>query len=130
LSLRGICVVVVDDDIDVLDALAETLVCAGAHVHTCRSANEAILAVQSRHPAILLSDIAMPGEDGCSLIKKIRGLACAQCSTTPAIALTAYSSPQHAMTILDAGFQVHLAKPVHPEDLFLAILNTVSPTTL
>ena len=88
-----------------------------------RSAQEALEAFPSAAPDILVSDIEMPGEDGYSLIRKLRDGAGASGRTIPAIALSAYAGPGDRMRALDAGFQIHVAKPVEPAELVAVIAN-------
>jgi signal transduction histidine kinase/ActR/RegA family two-component response regulator len=115
--LDGLRVLVVDDDRDSA-RLAETILTgAGAQVRTCHSAPDALGLVAAWRPDVLVSDIEMPGEDGYSLIRKIRELAADAGGTTPAIALTAYGRPQDRVRSLTAGFNMYVAKPVNPSEL-------------
>ena len=115
MALAGLTVLFVDDDADAREASAMSLSRAGATVVTAGSVAEAMRELERHWPDILVSDIGMPGEDGVSLIGRIRRLEIAQGrARTPAIALTAYASEDDAARILAAGYQVHVAKPVEP----------------
>jgi CheY-like chemotaxis protein len=75
---------------------------------------------------LLVSDIAMPGEDGYSLIRRIRALGAAGGGHIPSIALTAFTRAEDVVRALDAGFTLHIAKPVLPSDLVSAVLALAS----
>lgn len=111
-KLDGLHVLVVDDDVDALDLLAAVLETRAAHVVCAGSASEAMLRMQESKPDVLISDIGMPGEDGYSLIRRIRSLPEQQGGTTPAIALTAFNQESDRRRALAAGFSGHLSKPV------------------
>jgi PAS domain S-box-containing protein len=115
--LDGVRVVVVDDETDVRDFLTHTLTRCGAEVSTFATTEEALRAVQSGHPHVLVSDIGMPGEDGYAFIRRVRALDPAQGGQVPAVALTAYAQDEDGQRVLSAGYQVHLPKPVHPPEL-------------
>jgi PAS domain S-box-containing protein len=119
-ALDGVRVLVVDDESDARDALALVLERCGARVTTAGSAAEA-LAAWSREPFdVLLSDIAMPGEDGYSLIRKIAGTR-ADGRSLPAAAVTAYATREDRQRALDAGYRDHLTKPVDPAILVASV---------
>jgi signal transduction histidine kinase len=120
-SLDGLHVLVVDDDDDTLDALRHLLEQSGARVSTASSASTAFLAFAGEPPDVLLSDIGMPGEDGFSLIRRVRGLDPERGGKVPAAALTAYTQPSDRDRALSAGFQAFLAKPVDPRELAGAV---------
>lgn len=112
--LTGLRILVVDDEIDILDLLEYVLENAGAEVTTTRSAREAIAALsasEGKYDA-LLADIGMPEADGFTLIRQIRGLDAQSGGNIPAAAITAYVSHRERQLAIDAGFQVHLAKPI------------------
>ena len=107
-SLMRVRVLVVDDDPRVLDALTLLLDDAGAIVVTADSVASARAKIASDPPHALICDLAMPGEDGYSLVRELRAAG----STIPAIALTAHTNVDDIRRARDAGFEVHLAKPV------------------
>lgn len=119
--LEGVRVLVVDDNPDLNDLVREILAEAGASVDTAESAPEAFLVFRRARPTILLSDIAMPEEDGYSLVRRVRALLPDQGGEVPAIALTARSGAEHHREAALAGFTLNLSKPVHPEKLIAAI---------
>jgi PAS domain S-box-containing protein len=122
-SLRGLRVLVVDDDPDALDLIATILRRAEAEPMLCSSPPEALAAVRSWKPHVLVSDIEMPGEDGYSLIRKIRELAGSDGGQIPAVALTAYGRPEDRVRSLSAGYSMHVAKPVDPVELGVIVAN-------
>ena len=111
-SLAALRVLVVDDDPDTLEALRQLLEQAGAGVVAVASTGEAMAALQRTRPDVILSDIGMPGEDGISLIRRVRALDGGR--AIPAAALTAYTQAEDRERALDAGYQVFLPKPVDP----------------
>jgi CheY-like chemotaxis protein len=121
--LDGVKVSIVDDDMDACNLLRFSLEMSGAEVKTSFSVAEALTSLKEWVPDILLTDINMPGEDGYSLIKKLRAMKPEEVSQIPAIALTAMARPEDSETALNAGFQLHLTKPVDIEELAQAIAN-------
>lgn len=121
LLLQGLWVLVVDDEPDARNLVTTILEANDAEVTAVTSASEAfeIIAGESsmRRPDILISDIGMPIEDGYSLIRKIRTLSSVEAGQIPAIALTAYARDEERARAIKAGFHIHLAKPVAPEEL-------------
>ena len=124
--LDGLRVLVVDDAPEALDLARTILTDAGAQVRPCRSAAEALAALRDWGPDVLVSDIEMPDEDGYALIRKVRALSPAEGGTTPAVALTAYGRPQDRLLALNAGYNMHVPKPVDPGELTV-ILASVAP---
>jgi CheY-like chemotaxis protein len=84
-------VLVVDDEADTRELISEVLKEVGSEVITCRSVEEALVALEQHKPDILISDLGMPDEDGYSLISKIRALPFEQGGHIPAAAVTAYA---------------------------------------
>jgi len=123
----GLRVLVVDDDDDTREALRLILKQSGLVVETAASAAEALEKMASVHPEVLLSDIAMPGEDGLALIRRVRDLAADAGGRIPAAALTAYASPAERDAALQAGFDWHVAKPVDPPELLQVIAALSRP---
>jgi signal transduction histidine kinase len=122
-SLRGLRVLVVDDEPDGLELVASILRTAGADAMPCSSASEVVGLVRSWRPHMLISDIEMPGEDGYSLIRKVRALDPAEGGRTPAVALTAYGRPEDRVRSLSAGFSMHVPKPVDPVELGVIVAS-------
>jgi signal transduction histidine kinase len=112
--LRGLRVMVVDDEPDTCEVVGEILEQAGAVVRKCRSASQALAALDVWLPDILVSDIAMPEEDGYTLIRKIRARRTDEGGGVPAVALTAYGRSEDRTRALSAGFQMHVEKPIDP----------------
>ena len=120
-QLRGMRILVVDDEPDTQSVIKRMLQDRGASVSTASSASEALRRFADDRPAVLVSDIGMPGEDGYALIRSVRALADAEGGRTPAVALTAYARPTDRAKALEAGFQAHLAKPVEPAQLISTV---------
>lgn len=119
-DLSGVSILVVDDEKDTRHLLQQVLEYFGADVTLAGSASEGYSQFITKNPDILISDIGMPEEDGYSLIRRIRKLPAEQ-GKTPAVALTAYARPQDRMQALTAGFQMHISKPVEPDELAAVI---------
>lgn len=111
-SIEGVHVLLVEDDDDTRDAYAAMLVELGTQVRAEPSAARALAALSEFHPDVILSDIAMPGEDGFSFIQKVRCLDPERGGLVPAAALTALASDETRRRALEAGFQLHVPKPV------------------
>jgi PAS domain S-box-containing protein len=114
-ALSGLHVLVVDDDEDTLELLRTALAKRGAKVSVASSASEALEAINNSRPDVLVSDIAMPGEDGYALIQSVRALDVGQ--AIPAIAITAYTKEEDKERVLSAGYQRFLSKPVELGEL-------------
>jgi CheY-like chemotaxis protein len=121
--LKGIKVLVVDDEPDALALIARILGEYQAEVVTASSAGEALELVRSERPSLLLSDIGMPDVDGYSLLRSVRALPHEQGGDVPAVALTAFARPEDRRRALLGGFQMHLAKPIDPTELVAAVAN-------
>ena len=124
--LGGVHALVVDDEQDSRDVLATILRRCGAEVSTAASAAEAFATFQRLVPDVLLSDIAMPDEDGYSLIHRIRGLSPDRGGRTPAAAVTARASLKDRVEILRQGFQAHVAKPLEPVEVATVVATLVA----
>ena len=120
-ALRGVQILVVDDDQDALDMLTLVLTDAGAAVRTAASAAEALALLRWIRPHVLVSDLAMPDQDGYSLIRNLRAVERETGRETPAVALTAYVRVQDRARAEAAGFNVFVEKPVDPEELIAVI---------
>ena len=124
--LDGVRVLVADDDSEALALADVILTSAGAQVKTCISASAALDLVRRWRPDVLMSDIEMPGEDGFSLVRKVRSLRPDEGGETPAIAVTAYGGPQDRLRALAAGFNMHVPKPVDPGELTAIIAGVAN----
>jgi signal transduction histidine kinase/CheY-like chemotaxis protein len=118
--LDGIRVLVVDDEADTREMLAALLTVAGAKVEVVASVAEALTRLSTFAPQVLVSDIGMPGYDGYALIRTIRASG-APYARIPALALTAYASPDDARKAMLEGFQTHMAKPIEPAVFISAV---------
>jgi signal transduction histidine kinase/FixJ family two-component response regulator len=116
-TLDGVRVLVVDDDSDAREVVARALEAQGARVTMAESASDGFASVVAGDVDILLADIAMPIEDGYSLMRRIRGHADDRIASIPAIAVTAGAGVTEQRQALAAGFHMHLAKPVEPANL-------------
>jgi signal transduction histidine kinase/ActR/RegA family two-component response regulator len=121
--LAGARVLLVDDDADTREFLAMALVGAGAEVRALGTVREAVAVMEPWRPDVIVSDIAMPEEDGYAFIGRVRALSPDAGGRTPAVALTALARPKDRVRALAAGFQTHLPKPVDPSELVLAVAN-------
>src|SRR5215467_14168718 len=119
--LHGVRVLVVDDEEDTVDLFAAALAACGAEVVTATSAPEALGLVTLRSPAVVVSDIAMPGTDGYWLVREIRQLTDERLRTIPVIAVTAFGRNHMRQESFAVGFVDHLEKPVDPEALCRAV---------
>jgi CheY-like chemotaxis protein len=124
-ELYGLKILVVDDDIDTRALIERVLKRVGAEVTSVGSAREALEVLEREKPHVLVSDIAMPEEDGYLLLKKIRALPPERGGRVPAIALTAHSLVQDRLRSLRAGFQSHVPKPVVPEELVEVVASVI-----
>jgi diguanylate cyclase len=114
-NLAGLTVLIVDDDSASLDFFAVVLKICGAAVMTASSALEALGQFRERQPDVVLSDIAMLGQDGYWLVREIRGLPDDAARAVPVVAMTAYGREHSRASALAGGFNDFLPKPVEPE---------------
>jgi CheY-like chemotaxis protein len=128
--LTGVRVLIAEDEADARELLQMVLSGCGADVKACPSAAECFDELQTWKPDVLVSDVGMPGEDGYSLITRIRQLPADQGGKIPAMALTAYARVEDRVKALSAGFQTHAPKPVEPRELVAAVASLAksSPT--
>jgi signal transduction histidine kinase/ActR/RegA family two-component response regulator len=124
-SVRGLRILIVDDEPAVLEALALILRGEGCEVVKCRSVPRALAALRRGRWDAVVSDIAMPGDDGYSFMRRLRDQDPLGRRHIPAIALTAHARPQDELRAIEAGFDVHIPKPVEAEDLVGAIADIV-----
>ncbi|MGV0103530.1 PAS domain-containing protein [Nostoc sp. DSM 114160] len=122
LELTGIRVLTVDDDPDARQLLTVLLAEYGAQVLTVASGAEVLANLESFQPDVLVSDIGMPEVDGYSLIQQIRALTPEKGGKIPAIALTAYARVEDSQLAIGNGYQLHVTKPLDPEELVEAVV--------
>jgi PAS domain S-box-containing protein len=122
-TLRGLKILVVDDEPDARDLVKQLLGDCHAEVHTASSATEALLVLQRTRPDLLLSDIGMPERDGYQLMRDVRRLLPEHGGNTPAIALTAFARSDDRTRAMLAGYQVHMSKPIEPYDLLATVAS-------
>jgi signal transduction histidine kinase len=124
--LDGVNVLAVDDEPAARDIVAYALGECGANVTTAMSAPEAFELLQAGRFDVLLADVAMPGEDGCALMRRLRACGDGRLAALPAAAVTAHARDDERREVLQAGFQMHLVKPIHPRELARAIRELVA----
>ncbi len=127
-SLDGLQVLVVDDEADACELLTTVLEECGARVIAVASVPEALSVLKQLKPDVLVSDIGMPDEDGYALMRTLRGLAAERGGQIPAMALTAYARSEDRIRALQAGFQMHMPKPLEPAELIAAVANLAGRT--
>ncbi len=129
-EVAGLHILVVDDESDTREMLCAILEQCGAEVRSSSSATAALEMVEQWHPNLLLSDIAMPNEDGCWLIAQVRALEQMQGKSgkrLPAVALTAYVEVKNRVQVLEAGFDTFVPKPVNPMEL-MSVISSLVPS--
>jgi CheY-like chemotaxis protein len=117
-SLRGVRVLVVDDEHDMRELLERVLAEHGAAVTAAASAEEALSLLSQRAIDVLVSDISMPGMDGYGFVQKVRS---GGARDVPAVALTGFARAQDRERALSAGYLAHLTKPIDPAELVTAV---------
>ncbi len=127
-SLEGIVVLIVDDEADTRDFLVTVLQQSHAKVQAAASVAEALEFISQSKPDVLVSDIGMPGEDGYSLIRKIRMLPPSEGGNIPAAALTAYARTEDRLRAIQEGYQLHLPKPIEAAELTTVVASLVGRT--
>lgn len=123
INLNGLRILVVDDEADARELLKTVLETYGADVTVAASGREAMEKLEEFEPQVLISDIGMPGEDGYSFIRRVRALDAQRGGRIPAVALTAYAREEDRRRSLLAGFQMHLPKPVNPDELIVVVAS-------
>jgi signal transduction histidine kinase/CheY-like chemotaxis protein len=128
-SLKGMRVLVVEDEADSREILAETLTTCGADVFTATSCAEALVLIRDlpaeQLPGVILTDLGMPKDDGFDLIRAVRDLPPEEGGRVPIIAVTGYANPDDRDRALAAGFFTHLAKPIDPVAVAHAVARAV-----
>jgi PAS domain S-box-containing protein len=128
-ELRGVRILVVDDDKDALALLREILEATGAAVLTADSGDDALEKLERARPDVLLSDLAMPQMNGFELIDRVRRSEDVEIREIPAVAITAFARSDDRARALRSGFQTHLAKPIDPGELMAAVASLSLPRT-
>lgn len=126
LPLDGVQVLIVEDDADSQDFVVFVLQQEGAEAIAVSSGFEALQVLLQTKPDVLVSDISMPDMDGYMLIRQVRSLTPEAGGTIPAIAVTAHASDDDQQKALQAGYQIHLSKPLNPEKLVASIIKLVA----
>ncbi len=114
---------VVDDEADTRQWIVTVLSECGASVTAVSCTSEALEALETLQPDVLVSDIGMPNEDGYALMRKIRELEPKLGGRIPAVALTGYASVEDYRQAINAGFQLHVAKPVRSAELVAIVAS-------
>lgn len=117
LSLDGLGVFIVEDDIDSKELFTFVFEQVGAEVIAAVSTNEALKVLEHYEPDILVSNIKLPDRDGCSLIGEVKAREAERGREIPAIAVTAAARDSLSIRVLNAGFKMHLSKPIEPDKL-------------
>jgi signal transduction histidine kinase/CheY-like chemotaxis protein len=125
-NLKGVKVLVVDDESDTRDLLKTVLSRQGARVKTAPSAAAALSVLSKMKPDLLISDVGMPDIDGYALMRQVRSLPPERGGNVPAVALTAYAREQDRQRAIDAGFQLHLAKPIEVAQLSDSLAHLIN----
>ena len=124
-TLEGHSILVVDDDDESRELLRVILAAQGAVVTTAASVNEARNILEQRRPAVLITDLAMPGEDGFRLMEHCRHHASPEMQSLPIVALTGYGTKQNEPRLIAAGFDAYFVKPVDPAEVGVAVRDLI-----
>jgi len=122
-DLAGVQVLVVDDEADAREILRRMLARCHADVITAPGAAEGLRLVRLRKPDVLVSDIGMPEMDGHAFIREVRRLPAEEGGRTPAVALTAFARSEDRTRAILAGYQIHVAKPIEPQELVATVAS-------
>lgn len=116
-SLRGLRALIVEDEVDARELLHFVLEDTGMLVTSVGSVPEALAALSAEQPHVLVSDVGLPGQDGYALLRAVRDLPATRGGGVVAVAVTALGRDEDRRNAIDAGFDVHLSKPVDPQTL-------------
>ena len=122
-AMKGLRVLLVDDETDTLELLAAALVQSGAEVRPQTNVRDALEVIKEWKPDVIVSDIAMPDEDGYSFIRQLRALPPEDGGAIPAVALTAYVGIKERTRVLSSGFQLYVPKPVEASELLSTLAS-------
>ncbi|MBD2101223.1 response regulator [Leptolyngbya sp. FACHB-261] len=123
MGLEGLRVLVIEDEPDSAELMTVILECDGAEVTAVGLARDALTALRSFKPDLLISSIELPDADVYTLIRKLRSNLLEQGSQTPALAVVGYAGAVSHKLVLAAGFQMCLSKPITPDQLVAAVLS-------
>ncbi|HEV8604285.1 MAG TPA: ATP-binding protein [Tepidisphaeraceae bacterium] len=127
-DLKGVRVMVVDDNTDTMNLVKHLLEQCGVSVATCSSGEECLARLPMWHPDVVISDIGMPDMDGYSMMREMRSLPPEKGGGTPAVALTAFARSEDRRRAMLAGFDVHVSKPVEPGELVAVVARMARRT--
>jgi CheY-like chemotaxis protein len=127
-ELDGTRILIVEDDVDGGEMLAEVLRAAGASVELAHSAAQGMERIRRFRPDVLVSDISLPDKDGFAFIRELRATGSEEGGWIPAIALSGHAEPEVAREAILAGFQLHVPKPIEPRDLIARLTRLVGRT--
>lgn len=116
-SLKGLRALIVEDEVDARELLHFVLEDCGMVVTSVGSVPEALAALSAEQPHVLVSDVGLPGQDGYALLRAVRDLPATRGGGVVAVAVTALGRDEDRRNAIDAGFDVHLSKPVDPQTL-------------
>src|SRR6185369_14141402 len=125
-DLKGLRVLVVDDEPDARELVRRILSDCNAQVLTAANAEEALVLARKGQLDLLVSDIGMPDTDGFQLLSKVRALGAQRGGSVPAIALTAFARSEDRLRALESGFLDHVPKPVEPSELIATVARVAS----
>ncbi|MDB4994821.1 MAG: two-component hybrid sensor and regulator [Myxococcaceae bacterium] len=123
ISLGGLKVLVIDDELDARELVQYVLLSADAEVISAGSATEGFDLLKAERPDVVVSDIGMPDNDGYQFMRDVRALHSSEGGMTPGIALTAFARSEDRTRAMLAGYQVHVSKPIEPRELVAAVMS-------
>ena len=121
IDLAGLRVLVVDDEADARALIVRLLTQCKAEVHAAGTADEGLQMLRTIRPDVVISDIGMPHKDGYQFIRDVRALSASEGGKTPSVALTAFARSEDRTRAMMAGYQVHVAKPIEPQELLATV---------
>ena len=127
-SLKNLKILVVDDEAGAREVAETILVQAQAEVRTAEGAKAALDILDEWCPDVLVADIGMPDIDGYDFIRQVRARSAQSGGNVPAAALTAYARTQDRLRVLSAGFQMHVPKPIQPDELVAVVASLAKRT--
>lgn len=129
-DLSGLRILVVEDESDARDLVKRVLEECKAEVFTVASALAAFALIEQLQPHVIVSDIGMPEMDGYDFLRRLRALPAEKGGRTPAVALTAFARSEDRTRAMLAGYQVHVAKPVEPQELLASVASVAGRTAI